>query len=176
MNKNLLIIGAGVYGAVAMEIAQSLNCFDKIDFCDDGGSAACDAMQIVGSSDELERLAASYGYMMVAIGNPEVRRRLINRIGELPVKLAALVSPDAYIAPSAEIGAGSVIEPMAVVHTLAKIGKGCLVSAGAVVNHASVCEDFVHIDCNATVAGNTVVPTGTKIKSGDVYLGKDVIK
>ena len=33
--KNLLIIGAGQYGMVAKEIAESMKCFEKIDFVDD---------------------------------------------------------------------------------------------------------------------------------------------
>ena len=33
--KNLLIIGAGQYGVVAKEIAESMKCFEKIDFVDD---------------------------------------------------------------------------------------------------------------------------------------------
>ena len=46
---------------------------------------------------------------------------------------------------------------------------GSIDSAGAVVNHASMCCDGVHADCNATVAGATLVPVGMKSKSGEVY-------
>ena len=35
MNKNLLILGAGIYGLVAKEIAESMGCFGKIAFVDD---------------------------------------------------------------------------------------------------------------------------------------------
>lgn len=35
MNKDLLILGAGQYGMVAKEIAEAMNCFQKIDFLDD---------------------------------------------------------------------------------------------------------------------------------------------
>ena len=110
MNRNLLIIGAGIYGIVAKEIAESMNCFEKIDFVDDNEKSTPDGI--------------------------------------------------------------SVIEPMAVIHTDVVISVGCIISAGAVVNHASMCCDGVHVDCNATVAGNTVVPAGTKVKSGEVYEGK----
>ena len=51
----------------------------------------------------------------------------------------------------------------------AQIGKGCLICAGAVVNHAAMCGDCVQVDCNAVVAGNTVVPGGIKVASGTVY-------
>ena len=35
MNHNLLIVGAGIYRVVAKEIAESMECFDKIAFADD---------------------------------------------------------------------------------------------------------------------------------------------
>ena len=35
MNRNLLIVGAGIYGVVASEIVADMGCFDKIDFDDD---------------------------------------------------------------------------------------------------------------------------------------------
>ena len=35
MNRNLLIVGAGIYGVVAYEIAADMGRFEKIDFVDD---------------------------------------------------------------------------------------------------------------------------------------------
>ena len=83
--------------------------------------------------------------------------------------MVTLVSPHAYVSPSAQVMKGSIIEPMAVIHARAVISVGCIISAGAVVNHASMCCDGVHVDCNATVAGMTVVPARTKVKSGEVF-------
>ncbi len=34
-SKNLLILGAGQYGQIAKEIAESMGCFEKISFLDD---------------------------------------------------------------------------------------------------------------------------------------------
>ena len=35
MNKNLLILGAGMFGTVVKEIAWSTGLFEKVDFLDD---------------------------------------------------------------------------------------------------------------------------------------------
>jgi UDP-3-O-[3-hydroxymyristoyl] glucosamine N-acyltransferase len=78
------------------------------------------------------------------------------------------------VSPSAQIGKGCIIEPMATVHTGCVLGRGCLVSPGAVINHCAKLCDGVHVDCNATVAGYTLVPTGTKVCSGEVYRGDPV--
>jgi UDP-3-O-[3-hydroxymyristoyl] glucosamine N-acyltransferase len=170
MNDNLLIIGAGIYGLVAKEIAENMRCFDKIDFVDDHAEKAPDGTITVGTFGDLERLSKSYCLVVIAIGNSEARLRLLQKIKtETTLRIATLISPDAYVSSSAQIGEGCIIEPMAVVHAGCMLGKGCLISAGAVINHASVLGDGVHIDCNATVAGYVSVPNGIKVESGTVF-------
>ncbi|MBQ2931619.1 MAG: hypothetical protein IJE62_02090 [Clostridia bacterium] len=170
MDKSLLIAGAGIYGLVAKEIAESMNCFDRIDFIDDGAQQAPDGAMVIGTTKDLEALSGRYADIIVAIGNPAVRMNLIQRIEKNPrLTLRTLVSPKAYISPSARMEKGCIIEPMAVVHAGCILGKGCLVCAGAVINHAAVCGDCIQVDCNATVAGNATVPSGTKIPCNTVY-------
>lgn len=48
MNKSLLILGAGQYGQVAKEIAESVGCFKRISFLDDRIDSDNDEKSIVG--------------------------------------------------------------------------------------------------------------------------------
>ncbi len=169
MSNNLLIIGAGTYGVVAKELAESMGCFEKIAFADDQRTEAPDGSKVIGTLSEIEKLINEYNNIIVAIGNPEVRLALLEKLENMPCKIATLISPSAYISPSAEIAYGTVVEPMVVVHTRSRIEKGCFISAGAVINHESVCKEGVHVDCNATVVGYTTVPAKTKLESGTVY-------
>lgn len=170
MNRNLLIIGAGIYGLVAKEIAESMGCFEKIAFVDDGVKKTPNGIPVIGTSKDLASLFGEYNNAVVAIGNPTVRQELLRTIEEdALLQPVTLISPKAYVSPSAKIGSGCVIEPMAVIHTGCVLGRGCLICAGAVINHASLCGDCVQVDCNATVAGNIRVPGGIKIPSGTVY-------
>ena len=172
MEQNLLILGAGIYGDLAGEIARSMGVFQRIAFVDDRAAQTANGCPVIGTTEDLPALAGEFTHAVVAIGNPAVREKLLGRIvEETSLELATLISPAAYVSPSARIGAGCVIEPMSVVHTAAVLGKGCLICAGAVVNHAAVCGDFVQVDCNATVAGNISVPAGSKIPSGTVCRG-----
>lgn len=177
MNNNLLIVGAGLYGVVASEIARDMGTFEKIDFVDDCNIQAPNGIQVIGTTKELLLLEKEYSNIVVAIGNPAVRLSLLKRIcDETPYHIVTLISPKAYISPSAHIQKGCIIEPMVVVHAGCQIGEGCIISAGAVVNHASKCCEGVHIDCNATVAGYTLVPVGTKICSGAVFKSEEQLK
>lgn len=170
MKENLLIIGAGIYGLIAKEIAESMGCFDRIAFVDDGAKVTPNGIPVIGAGADLLALSQDYQAAVVAIGNPSVRLSLLQKIeAETPLRIATLVSPWAYVSPSAQVGKGSIIEPMAVIHAECVIEQGCLISAGAVVNHASRCCEGVHVDCNATVAGNTTVPAKTKVFSATVF-------
>ena len=79
MNKNLLIVGAGIYGAVAMEIAESMKCFDKIAFVDDNAKTTPKGIEVVGTTADIQRLSCKYNNAIVAIGNPEIRLNLIQK-------------------------------------------------------------------------------------------------
>lgn len=168
--RSLLIVGAGTYALLAYEIASDMKVFEKISFIDDTKTQSPIGDDIVGRIEDLHSVSNNYTDIIVAIGNPEVRLNLLERIKkETRLNIAALISPKAYIAPSAEISEGVVVEPFAVVHTACVIKRGCFISAGAVINHESICEECVHVDCNATVSGYATVPAGTKVLSGTVF-------
>ena len=170
MDRKLLIAGAGTYALVAYEIACDMGVFCRIDFVDDTKLLAPTGEPVVGKTADLSTLAKEYTDGIVAIGNPDVRLKLLDRMrSEATLKVASLISPKAYVAPSAVIGEGTVEEPFAVIHTKCCIERGCLISAGAVVGHESVCGEAVHVDCNATVPGYCAVAAKSKVPCGTVY-------
>ncbi len=169
MNSNLLIVGAGIYGVIAKEIADSMNCFDKIAFVDDDKKETPDDSKVIGKIADIESLANEYSNVAVAIGNAETRLSFLQKLAQTNYNVVTLISPKAYVSQTAKIAEGCIVEPMAVIHSLCEIEKGCIISAGAVVNHGAVCKEGVHVDCNATVMGYAVVPAKTKVNSGEVF-------
>jgi len=170
MKRSLLIVGAGTYALLAYEIACDMGQFEEIKFVDDYKTIAPTGEPVAGKTSDLKALANSYTDIFVAIGHPDLRLGLIEQIRQDAVlNLATLISPRAYVAPSAIVAEGVIVEPFAVVHTRCRLCCGCLISAGAVVNHESICEEGVHVDCNATVPGYVTVPAKTKVACGTVY-------
>lgn len=170
MNGNLLIVGAGSYALVAAEVASDMGCFNKIAFVDDRIKTLQNGACVVGTTQDIDRLAGEYSHIIVGIGNPGVRLSILEQLeNKANYQIASLISPRAYVSPVAKVSGGCIIEPMAVVHREVVLEKGCIVSAGAVVNHESACGQGVHIDCNATVAAYARVPAKTKVCSGEVY-------
>lgn len=163
-DKKLLIIGAGQYGMVTKETAESMNCFEQIDFLDDNNPIA------VGKIAQYEEFVSDYKYAIVAIGNLEFRLELTEKLQNAGYTIATIISPLAYISKSAVINEGCIVEAMTVVNTEAVISKCCFISAGAVVNHNSVIGEGCHIDCHATVKSNANVEAKTKVEYGQVYV------
>ena len=168
MNNNLLIVGAGDYGYIIKEIAQTAGTFGKISFVDDNSTRE----DVAGTTNMLYELSAEYRYCIVAIGNSTIRKRFFSLVSECGYEIPTLVHPKAYLSPSAKVGRGSVIEPMAVVHSNAFIGEGCLICAGSIVNHNASIGDFCQIDCNAVIGAGAFIPEETKIVYGEVVLKK----
>ena len=160
--EKLLILGAGQYGCVAREVAASTNRFCQIDFLDDNSPAA------IGTLSECERYLGAYDCAFIAIGNPDVRAGYLDRLRG-NVQLTPLISPMAYVSPSATLGEACIVEPMAAILANATVGAGCILSAGSVVNHNASVGECCHVDCNATVPARAQVPAHTKVTAGAVF-------
>ena len=146
-----MIFGAGEYGQLVKEIAK--NKYPVIDFLDDNSKDA------IGKINDMAKYRVDYD-AIVAIGNPEKRKEIYDKLESLGFYISTIVSDKAYLSPSAEIEPGCVIEPMVVVNTGAKIKRGTFINAGAVVNHNAVVNEFCQIDCNAVVGAEAEVPAG----------------
>ena len=179
---SLLIIGAGQYGLVALEIAQAMDQFDKIAFLDDSYKAPTasptashpersegSSPAVIGSTRDLEKFAAQYSYGFVAIGNPQVRARLVEQLKSSGITPATLIHPTAYVSQSAQLQMGCCIEPLATVQTGATLGMATFVASGAVIRHNAIVGDFCHIDCNAVVQTGAMVPNDTKVPCNIVF-------
>lgn len=172
MNKNLIILGAGQYGTVVKEIAAEMGCFDKIDFLDDTyGLGETDGNyheQSIGKLADYEKYVTEYTYAICSIGNAEVRQLWTEKLAEACYRIPVIASPSAYIAKSAQLRCGDVIEPFAVVHANAAVGISTFVSAGAVLNYNSFTSDYCHINCNSVVMSGAMVAPGTKTQPCEV--------
>lgn len=159
--KSLLIIGAGEYGQLVKELAESCG-YNKIDFLDDKSPLA------IGMVSEAKKWKNVYTEFIVAIGNPDIREKIVESLEEI-FRLATLVHPSAYVSKSAIIENGCIVEPNVVIQSAAMLGKACIVNAGAVINHNSMITAYSQMDCNAVVAARAFVPKGTKVMSGTVW-------
>lgn len=149
MNR-LIIIGASGHGKVVADIAR-LNGYEDIVFLDDDGDIReCAGWPVIGKSIE-----APEGDVFVAVGNAEIRKRLMKLYQNR--KQPVLIHPSSIVAQIVEIGSGTVVMAGTVFNPDARIGKGCIINTSSSVDHDCVVEDFCHIFDAAHLSGTVVV-------------------
>jgi UDP-3-O-[3-hydroxymyristoyl] glucosamine N-acyltransferase len=150
---------------MTQEIAEDVEMFGKIDFLDDVSELA------VGKLSDYERFVDEYPSAVVAVGAPVFRAEWLARLERAGFLLAPIVSPYAYVAPSARLEPGVIVEPSATIQSRASVGRGTIVSSGAVLRHDATVGECCHCDCNSVVASGASVPSATKVEIGEIFRG-----
>ena len=168
IEKKLLIIGASGHGKVIADIALSMGKYREIAFLDDDQSIKeCMGFPVLGCTQELDSFVVAYE-MIVAIGNAQIRQRIMNQIDAVNGTMATLIHPQAVISKFAKIGEGTVVMPGAVINADAVVGRGCIINTAATVDHECRISDYVHISVGAHLAGSVVIGERTWIGIGAV--------
>lgn len=165
--KRLFIVGCSGHGKVAADIAVKTGKYNQICFLDDNPkSEFCMQFPVVGNS-RYEEISPE-DEVFVAIGNPQIREKLMNQYREQGFNLATLIHPDVVMGMNVKIGAGTIIMAGAVVNPDTTLGKGVVVNTGATVDHDNCISDYVHVSVGAHLAGTVSVGARTWIGAGAV--------
>ena len=168
MNKNLLIIGASGHGKVLADIAINMNVWSNILFIDeDENIKDCLGFEVVGNSKKV----CSYkdnSDIIVAIGNWEIRKRLLEEYINQGYSITSLIHPKAIIGKDVKIGKGTVVMAGAIINPSTTIGIGCIINTGATIDHDCVIEDHVHISPNASIAGTVKIGKQSWVGIGSI--------
>lgn len=166
MSKSVIVIGASGHGKVVADIIRCAG--DEVaGFLDDNKKSRNNFIgyPVLGSVTEYEKFLESY--FVVAIGNAEIRQKIVGRLQG--VKWYTAIHPSAVISQiDVEIGEGTVVMANTVINSGTFIGKHCIINSGAVVEHDNIIEDFVHISVGARLAGTVHVGKRTWIGIGAV--------
>lgn len=164
MNKEIIIIGASGHGKVVADIAEKSGYSDILFLDDNSAVKKCDGYRVTGKCEDAGRYKNSDFF--VAIGNAAVRQKIQTRLADSGFHIVSLIHPNAVVAASANIGAGTVVMAGAVINPGASIGKGCIINTCASVDHDCVIGDFVHVSVGSHIAGTVTVGDNTWIGAG----------
>lgn len=166
--SKLLVIGASGHGKVIADIALEVNVYREISFLDDDESISeCMGFPVIGKVIDLERYISEYE-MVVAIGNAQTRRRIMEQAVAAGAIIATLIHPQAVVSKYAVVGAGTVVMSGAVINADAVVGRGCIVNTSASIDHDCQVGDCVHVAVGAHLAGTVSVGAEAWIGIGAV--------
>jgi sugar O-acyltransferase (sialic acid O-acetyltransferase NeuD family) len=165
--RELLIIGAGGFGAVAGRVAESMNTaahhhgagpWEVVGYADCNRAkhgARHDGRIVHGTVEEAAQTFADRAlWFFCAIGDNQARGRMAQRAIEFGWKPATLIHPSAILDPTTEIGGGSFVGPLVVVSWNARIGAHVVVDAHVSIGHNAVLMDFSEVFAGARINGN----------------------
>jgi sugar O-acyltransferase (sialic acid O-acetyltransferase NeuD family) len=159
MPKPVFIIGAG---GVGREIAAVLSYeafagYKVMGFIDDGQpqGAIVNRLRVAGGIDWLLENAKDAG-VILAIGNPQVRRKIIDRLAAANFFYPVIVHPNASIHDKDRVA----------------IGQGCYIGDGCILTTDIVISDFCFINSacsfqhDTQLGKNCVIMPGVRITGG----------
>ena len=107
---------------------------------------------------------------VVAIAQPDVRRRLVGRLEELGVIWASVVDPGSEFGSDVAIADGVIVLSHSYISTAAVIGRHADVNYGVTIGHDTTIGEFATVLPGARVVGSVRVGDGTLIGSGAIVL------
>lgn len=110
----LIILGAGGYGKTVADIARQSGKYEQIYFLDDGQEKSD---LILGTCAEFLKFADGNTEMYPAFGNNEMRLDWMEKLSDAQIVLPRLIHATAYVSPTAEVEAGTVVLPLAIINT-----------------------------------------------------------
>ena len=163
-------MGNGAVVAAAIEHARRMNATDLevAGFLNDRAEigSMIDMFPVIGKVSDAKRLLDERYWFINTIlridGNKE-RIAMFENLGIPDDRLVTFVHPMAYVAPSVQLSAGSIIMPNVSMSPGTKLGKGCLMMAGAMMGHDNVVGDFCHIAAQAAVGSYLQIGKGVHI-------------
>lgn len=154
--ERLIIIGASGHGKVCADIAWLIG-YRNIAFLDDNRNIHfCGEYEVIDTVSMFSKYIDNADFF-VAIGNSQVRQKIMEEIETVHGKIITLLHPYAVIAKDTSIGKGTAVMAGAVINSGANIGKGCIVNTGSSVDHDCVVGHYSHISVGSHLAGTVEV-------------------
>lgn len=113
------------------------------------------SLPILGSPDDFKPQPSDG--LVLAIGIPQVRREVAERLEARGARFLTLIHPTAIVVNTAQIGTGTVICPYAIVSDAVRLGRFVLVNYQASLGHDSVAGDFAVLSPYAALGGCAAV-------------------
>ena len=165
--KRVVIIGAGGHAREVADLfrhqAHNGRGVSPLGFVVESGHPApetCYDLPILGDWSWFDSADRRDIPVICAVGDPAVRKRLVQRAIELGLGFTTAVSPLAYVAPTACIDQGAMIFPYAVISTRVSVGHHSIINAASTISHDGKISDFVTISPGVHVAGNVSIGEG----------------
>lgn len=166
MHKKLIIIGVNGHGKVVADVALAMGRYEEIAFlCNFEKKTECMGYPILGKNADATCYIEEADFF-VAIGESELREKLMKELASQGATFATLIHPSAVIGSRVEIGEGTVVMAGAILQAETVVGKGCILNTACSVDHGCKIGDYVHVSVGTHLCGIIHVGEHTWVGAG----------
>nr|WP_263622741.1 acetyltransferase [Halobacillus halophilus] len=173
--KKVVIIGAGAQGGEILETINLLNqkdgIYEVVGFVDDNTSlhgSRYRGVPVLGPVNILVSPEYNNTNVICSIGNPSVKKEVLQKLEERPVPLRylSIIHPASVIAQDTSVGRGTYVAPNVVLSNNVSTGDHVLINYGCTVGHDSLIGDYCSIYPGTNVSGEVHIHEGAEIGCG----------
>jgi sugar O-acyltransferase (sialic acid O-acetyltransferase NeuD family) len=171
--QDLVIIGAGGFAREVLDVVDAMNAATptfnvagfrvESEYYEEG--TVIHEVPIAGDLSWLEGRGDSV-QVVVGIGDPAARRRIVARTDELGIRGAVLVHPQAVTTRWLQLGEGSIVTAGCVLTNEITLGRHVHVNLCCTIGHDTVIGDFATFAPGICVSGNVITGEGAFVGTG----------
>lgn len=121
---------------------------------------------IYGFDNVCNRFSAEEVEFVIALGEPDDRKRLYEQVKEKGYRFKTLIHPSANISPSAVIGEGTIVQSCSTISSDAQVGKNCFFQSMALLGHDCIVNDHSVVSSHVAISGHVKIGDNVYIAPG----------
>jgi sugar O-acyltransferase (sialic acid O-acetyltransferase NeuD family) len=173
MKQDIILLGGGGHCKSCIDVIEQNDLYKIVGILDKEDMVGTKILdyEIIGTDNDLPRFVNSVKNYFITVGqirSASKRVALYSLLKSYNLKLPVVVSPNSYVAKSANIGEGSIVMHHALVNADALIGINCIINTKALIEHDAIIENHCHISTAAIINGGVIVGKESFIGSNTV--------
>jgi sugar O-acyltransferase (sialic acid O-acetyltransferase NeuD family) len=177
--KPIVIVGAGGFGKIVLDILKDQNkiaaTWDVLGFLDENRELegkAINSYMVLGGLDWLEKNQNRNPNCVCAIGSPQTRKEVVQRLEKIGVNFVNVVHPITYISDSVILGRGVVVCAGTHLTPNTVIGDFVHVNVGCAIGHDVFVGPYCTISALVNINGYDRLDEGVFVGGGAVFIPK----
>ncbi|KAA5533372.1 acetyltransferase [Taibaiella lutea] len=175
--STIFIFGSGAQGRVIADIFICQYPAAHLFFIDENESLAGTKVNGIEVLNIAQMLSKENNPMVhVAIGNPNTRKIIVERLSATGCDFISAIHPSAEILPSATVGKNCMIGAGVIVNTNTSIADHVLINTRVLVEHDCIIEKYVSLSPGAIIGGRVHIKEGAFIGSAAVLVARITVE
>lgn len=176
--KRIAIFGKGGFGREVQMLIEQINLatpvWEFVGYYDDEfESELINGFPVLGNTDDLNGVDYEL-YVVIALGTPSIKKKIINSITNSNIKFPVLIHPSVIMGNHKwlTIGDGTIVCAGCILTVNIDIGKHVILNLGCTVGHDAIIGDFSSFMPSVNISGEVIINEGVYIGTGSKIINQ----